>query len=617
MKHKQITYPTLLKICAAAVIGTMPMIAAAGMPEYSVNASSKAVQLDTDRMIVKYKDAVPSGKRAAFVPQMAASRMAIAARAGQSHGVTMKAMHATATGANVFQLHKKMSVSEVTALAAELKSRDPSVEYAEPDLILQAQFTPTDPRYNEQWHYFEATGGLRLPLAWDKSTGTGVTVAVIDTGYRPHPDLVGNLLPGYDFISNATMANDGGGRDSDPTDTGDSLTAHQCGLMKPAQNQNSSWHGTHVAGTIAARSSNGVGVAGVAFNAKIVPARVLGKCGGYTADIADAIIWSSGGAVTGVPTNANPARVINLSLGGAGVCATTTQAAVNTARSRGAIVIVAAGNDNTEAGSFTPANCVGVTTVAAVNRSGGRSYYSNFGSIVDVAAPGGDIRSGTTNGILSTHNSGATTPGADSYSYMQGTSMAAPHVAGVAALMIAKKPTATVDEIETKLKSTVRPFAAACSGCGTGIVDANAAVSAMGVGTTDPTNPVDPVDPLVKTEAEPNNGTSTANPVTASGTTILGNMGSTTDTDFFVVQLPAGKTLTSTLVPGTATGDYDLFVYGAAGGLLATSENGPGVTDAVSVTNYNATTMTRYVRVVYYSGGTGATSGKYTLKMGW
>ena len=620
MKQTQLTYPLFLKFCAVAVITGGPLVATAGMPEFSTNAAPKSFHVDTDRMIVKYKDAVASGKRAAFVPQVASSRMAIAARAGQSHGVTLKAMHATATGANVFQLNKKMSVSEVAALAAELKSRDASVEYAEPDLILQAQLTPTDSRFNEQWHYFEANGGLRLPAAWDKSTGAGVTVAVIDTGYRPHPDLAGNLLPGYDFISNATMSNDGGGRDSDATDTGDSMVAHQCGLMKPAQNQNSSWHGTHVAGTIAARTNNGIGVAGVAFNAKIVPARVLGKCGGYTADIADAIIWSSGGTVTGVPANANPARVINMSLGGPGACPATTQAAINTARSRGAIVIVAAGNDNTEAGSFNPANCVGVTTVAAVNRSGGRSYYSNFGSIVDVAAPGGDIRVSPTNAILSTHNSGTTTPGADIYSAMQGTSMAAPHVAGVAALMIAKKPTVTVDELESALKSTARAFPAACSGCGTGIVDANAAVVAMGAGTTDPTDPtdpVDPVDPLIKSEVEPNNGTSTANPVTASGTTILGAMGSSTDTDIFIVQLPAGKTLTSTLVPGSSTGDYDLLVYGSAGGLLAKSENGPGVTDAVSVTNNNATTMTRYVRVVYYSGGTGATSGKYSLKMGW
>jgi serine protease len=617
MKTTQLTYPTILTLCAAAIITAYPLAAVAEMPDSQASAAPKAYLIDTDRMIVKYKDAIPSGMRAAMVPQVGTSRMAIAARAGQQLGITMKAIHSTSTGANIFQLDRKMAVADVAKLAAELKARDASVEYAEPDRILQALMVPTDARYNEQWHYFEANGGLRLPAAWDNSTGAGVTVAVIDTGYRPHADLAGAMLPGYDFISNATMANDGGGRDSDATDMGDSMYANQCGIGRPAQNQNSSWHGTHVAGTIAARTSNGIGVAGVAFNAKIVPARVLGKCGGYTSDIADAIIWSSGGTVSGVPANANPARVINMSLGGPGACDTTTQTAINGARTRGTIVIVAAGNDNTDASGFTPANCVGVTTVAAVNRSGGRSYYSNYGAIVDVAAPGGDTRvSG--GGILSTHNAGTSAPGADSYVFMQGTSMASPHVAGVAALMIAKKPTVTVAELETKLKSTARAFPAACSGCGTGIVDANAAVNSMGTGPTDPVDPpTDPVDPLVKNEAEPNNGMSTANAVALSGTTVLGNMGSMTDTDIFMVQLPAGRTLTSTLTPGSSTGDYDLLVYGASGGLLAKSENGAGAVDSVSVTNQNTGTMTRYVRVVYYSGGTGATGGKYTLKMGW
>ncbi|QYF93854.1 S8 family peptidase [Massilia sp. PAMC28688] len=613
MKQSQLNYPTLLKMAAAVMLATGPMVAVAGMPDLQPNAAARHYAADTDRMIVKYRAAATSGKQGAMAAPMSSSRMAFAARAGQQLGVTMKAARTTATGAQVFELDRKMSVKDVAALAADLKARDPSVEYAEPDRMLQALMTPTDSRYNEQWHYFEAAGGLRLPAAWDQSTGVGVTVAVIDTGFRPHPDLAANLLPGYDFISNASVANDGGGRDADATDTGDSLIANQCGFGRPAQNTNSSWHGTHVAGTIAARTNNGVGVAGVAFNAKVVPARVLGKCGGYTSDIADAIIWSSGGAVAGVPANANPARVINLSLGGPGTCDTTTQTAINGARARGSIVIVAAGNDNTDASGFTPANCAGVTTVAAVNRSGGRAWYSNYGAVIDVAAPGGDTQVNA-NGILSTHNAGTTTPGADSYSYQQGTSMAAPHVAGVAALMIAKKPSVTVDELESRLKSTTRAFAAACNGCGTGVVDATAAVLAMG-GTVTPPPPT--TDPLLRTEVEPNNGMSSANIVATSGTTVQGSMGSWSDTDIFLVQLPPGKTLSSTLIPGSANADYDLLVYGANGGLLGKSENGPGATDAVSVTNYNSTTMARYVRVVYYSGGTGAVGGKYSLKLSW
>jgi serine protease len=167
-----------------------------------------------------------------------------------------------------------------------------------------------------------------------------------------------------------------------------------------------------------------------------------------------------------------------LSLGGSGACDTTTQNAVNTARSRGTVVIVAAGNSNANASGFSPANCTGVITVAAVNRSGGRAYYSNFGSIVDVAAPGGDTRTSSANGVASTLNSGTTTPGSDAYAYYQGTSMATPHVAGVAALMFSVKPSLTPAQVESILKSTTRAFPATCSQCGTGIVNAAAAVAA-------------------------------------------------------------------------------------------------------------------------------------------
>ncbi|MES2757414.1 MAG: S8 family peptidase [Pseudomonadota bacterium] len=606
MKQNESKKLSLVRLCAVvAVAGALPLTAMAGVPEFHGAAQVAQPIMQTDRMIVKYKDAVPAGKGAAKVPAMAQARKALIDRAGQQFGQSMKMLHTSATGAHIVQLSKKMSKAEVEALAAELVARDPSVEYAEPDLIMQKMFTPTDPRYNEQWHYFETTGGLRLPTAWDKATGTGVNVAVIDTGYRPHADLSGQLLPGYDFISTATIANDGNGRDSDASDTGDAIVAGECGSGQPTQDQSSSWHGTHVAGTIAAKTSNGLGVAGVAFNARIVPVRVLGKCGGYTSDIADAIIWSSGGTVSGVPANANPAKVINMSLGGGGACGTTTQTAINSARSRGTVVIVAAGNENTNASNSNPANCAGVVTVAATNRSGGRAFYSNYGTVVDVAAPGGDT-SVAANGILSTLNTGTTAPASDNYAFYQGTSMATPHVAGVAALMLSKNPALTPDEIEAKLKSTARAFPATCTTCGTGIVDANAAVdAATGV-----------VAPTIN-ETESNNTTATGNAVATSGTVVNGNMGSTTDTDYFTVQLPAGKTLTSTLTMLSGTADYDLYVYNSAGTQIAKSENGAGVVDAASVTNTGTTTIARYVRVVYYSGGTGATNGKYTLKLAW
>jgi serine protease len=399
------------------------------------------------------------------------------------------------------------------------------------------------------------------------------------------------------------VSNDGNGRDTDASDPGDWITAGQCGTGSPAQN--SSWHGTHVAGTIAALTNNGSGVAGVAYGARIVPARVLGKCGGYTSDIADAIVWASGGTVSGVPANANMAQVINMSLGGTGACDATTQNAINGARSRGTVVVVAAGNEAVNASNSSPANCSGVITVAATNRSGGRASYSNYGTIVDVAAPGGD--GGTGNGILSTLNSGTTTPASDSYASYMGTSMATPHVAGVVALMLAKNPSLTPDDVEARLRSSARAFPASCSGCGAGIVDASAAVDAA-TGTVTP--------PTTQNEVESNNTTATANSVATSGTTVSGNMGSTTDTDYFKVSLPAGKTLSSTLTPNS-TSDYDLYIYNSAGTLVTRSENGTGSVDSTSVINNGTTTVTVYVRALYYSGGTGATNGKYTLKLTW
>jgi serine protease len=557
----------------------------------------------TDRIIVKYRT-TPASSLAQ------ANQVRGADVSAQRFGVAMRRLHATALGSQVLKVDRRLSPSEAEALARDIAASDPDVEYAEPDRILHKTLSPNDTRYNEQWHYFESTAGINAPAAWDKATGSGVVVGVVDTGYRPHADLAANILPGYDFISDTFVSNDGNGRDSDARDPGDWINAGECGNGEPVQFESSSWHGTHVAGTIAAVTNNSNGVAGIAFNAKVVPARVLGKCGGYTSDIADAIVWVSGGSVSGVPANANPAKVINISLGGIGGCDNTTQNAINSARSRGTSVIVAAGNENHNASQDTPANCSGVVTVASVNRSGGRSYFSNFGSTVEVAAPGGDVRASASNGILSTLNAGTTTPGADAYAFYQGTSMATPHVVGVVALMLSAKPTLTPDQVTSILQSTARSFPATCSQCGAGIVNANAAVDAAIGGTTPPPGGGD------VNETEPNNSRSASQLITADGSTINGTMASRSDTDYYRVSLPAGATLVSTMTPNSSS-DYDLYVYNSNGSLIGWSERGTGQVDTVSVSNTGSGTLTRYVRVVYYSGGTGATNGRYTLNLNW
>ena len=556
----------------------------------------------TDRIIVKYRNTSALAAAAGQAAQLRGTDLP-AARLG----VTMNRLRATALGAQVLKADRRLSLSEAEQLARDIVASDPNVEYAEPDRILRHTLTPNDPRYNEQWHYFEAAGGINAPLAWDKSTGTGVVVAVIDTGYRPHADLAGAFLPGYDFISDTFVANDGNGRDTDASDPGDWINPGECGPGDPAAFEASSWHGTHVSGTIAARTNNSLGVAGVAFNARIVPARVLGKCGGFTSDIADAIVWTSGGTVSGVPANANPAKVLSISLGGGGACDSTTQNAINSARSRGASVIVAAGNENTNASNSTPANCSGVVTVAAVGRNGGKASYSNFGATVEVAAPGG---SGGANSVLSTLNTGSTTPGSDSYALYNGTSMATPHVSGVVALMLSVKPTLTPDQVTSILQSTARAFPATCSQCGAGIVNASAAVDAA-IGGTIPPDP-----PGTVAEVEPNNSRTASQLISVDNTTVNGTIGSTSDTDYYRMTLPAGGTLVATLTPN-ASSDYDLYVYNSNGTLIGSSELGTGAVDKVTVTNTGSSAFVRYVRVVRYSGGTGATNGKYTLNMNW
>ncbi|STD13925.1 Extracellular basic protease precursor [Dermatophilus congolensis] len=385
-----------------------------------------------------------------------------------------------------------------TARAAHLAQAmvaDPNIVAAEPDIRVHASEMPNDPLYaSSQWDLKNGPAGINAPTAWKATSGQGVTVAVIDTGITRHPDLDSQLVPGYDFISSPDTARDRNGRDNDPSDMGDWSTYSQC--FRGSQPRDSSWHGTHVAGTVAAIANNGTGVAGVAYGARIQPVRVLGGCGGSLSDIADAVTWASGGKVEGAPTNPTPSKVLNLSLGGPGYCYSYMQASIDGAVSRGSTVVVAAGNKNTDASTFSPANCHNVITVGATGGSATKSSFSNYGNTVTLSAPGGEATREPNNQIISTVNSGTTTPAKATYGPMVGTSQATPHVAAVAAMLSALSPSMTPEQIKTTLVNTTHPFAVQPNvPMGSGILDAAKAVAAITGNTPIPTPVPVPTEP--------------------------------------------------------------------------------------------------------------------------
>jgi serine protease len=442
-------------------------IAMAFVAPFATAAGHKA-QVDYDRFIVKFKDGTVEHANKSQRQQRLDT-------VGNSLGLHIGQLRRLAVGADVIKTDHPLNPQQQKRLIGKLRA-DPRVEYAEVDQKMYPLLTPNDTYYANQWHYYEPTAGINVTGVWDTYNGAGQVVAVIDTGITAHSDLTTNIIAGYDFIADTTTANDGDGRDADPSDPGDFTAANECAANTPAEN--SSWHGTHVAGTIAALTNNNLGVAGVAFGAKVMPLRVLGKCGGYTSDIADAIVWASGGTVTGVPANTTPAKVINMSLGGSGMCGNTQKTAINTAVANGTTVVVAAGNESDDAANHNPANCANVIAVGAVDRTGGMASYSNYGPTVDISAPGG----GSGNAIASTINLGTTIPGAEGYAGYNGTSMATPHVAGVVALVrSAGGSTLTPAQMEQLLKVTARTQPVPCYlGCGAGLLDAGNAVTAAG-----------------------------------------------------------------------------------------------------------------------------------------
>ncbi len=362
------------------------------------------------------------------------------------------------------QLSTTAARDSVLETVEALRARD-DVEFAQPNYLYHPAATiPNDPAYKDQWHY----RSIRLPEAWDVTTGSSsVVVAVLDTGKVRHPDLNAKFVGGYDFISDPVNGNDGNGRDNDASDLG--------GVPQS--------HGTHIAGTIAAITNNNSGVAGVCWNCKILPVRVLGTLGGSVADIVDAIRWAAGVSVPGVPKNANPAKVINLSLSAEGNCGIDPlfQDAINAAYAKGVNIVVSAGNNNKNAADYSPASCTNVITVAATNFISQGASYSNFGATVEISAPGGDLSrdingDGYVDGILSTFKD---LSGAYTYGFYQGTSMAAPHVSGVIGLMLSRNSQLTQPQILAKLQSTalgVGGFKCSPGNCGAGLVNAYGAV---------------------------------------------------------------------------------------------------------------------------------------------
>ncbi|WP_455235447.1 S8 family peptidase [Thiogranum longum] len=394
----------------------------------------------------------------------------------------------------VVRLPEEVTLEDAQHIADQLTASS-AIESAQPNKRMYPALVPNDPDYppdfadpvNDpgQWHLFEDTAGIRMPAAWDRATGSSaVVVAHIDTGILSHRDLNPlRILPGYDFITDVATANDGDSRDPDPTDPGDATVDDECGAGIPGED--SSWHGLSVAGVMVAESDNFIDIAGIDFAARLLPLRVLGKCGGDLSDVADAIRWAAGLSVAGVPDNTTPARVITLSLSGPGLCSPEEQAAINAAVSAGAVVVAAAGNETTDVASVSPANCNNVIAVGAVGRDGSRASYTNVGEEVDLSAPGGDGSGPTADGVLTLYNTGPVIPALDTLAFIQGTSFTTAQVSAVAALMWAVNNTLNPGMIEDLLRLTARPFPdASCttSTCGRGILDADAALA----GAADP-----------------------------------------------------------------------------------------------------------------------------------
>ncbi|MEI6179615.1 MAG: S8 family serine peptidase [Chloroflexales bacterium] len=465
----------LLTLMVSLLLG----LAAPSLPPQPVAALSAVALPPTDQLIVALRPSTALATQAFAQPNQVAETLSTTADTALTY------VRPLVGNSHVLRLSSSRPYSEVAALAQQLAAR-PEVLYAEPDARIFPDLTPSDPYYAAgNWHLQAKAAGFyaaNLPAAWDITTGAAnLGIAIIDTGgLLDHEDLAGRSLasnPGYDMVGDTDIANDGDERDADPSDPGDWVTSAEssAGSLAGCSVSRSSWHGSHVAGTIGATANNGLGVTGINWLSPLMFVRVLGKCGGYTSDSNDAIRWAAGLAVSGLPLNPNPVRVINMSLGAAVSCETSTQSAIDAAVAAGVVVVVAAGNSNADAANSSPGGCNSVITVAASRKDGGKAAYSNYGAAIEIAAPGG----ASDGYIYSTVNAGTTVPTTDAYAWYQGTSMATPHVTGIVSLMLSANPALTPAQVLQILQTTATPFPAGsdCSGrCGAGIVDAGAAV---------------------------------------------------------------------------------------------------------------------------------------------
>ena len=466
-----------MKLRIPLVLGALFLsgVAAAQSAEFNGRFShaSSSAAVATDRIIVKWRADTtiatnPGEPRVAAVQSVPALS-----------GMRVMGVGQIAPRLELLRLEQPLSNADLQQ-ALDRLSADPSVEYAVPDRRRKPHLVPSDSLFAQQWYLQAAQpSAIRASTAWDTTTGSaGTVIAVLDTGVRfNHPDLghaeqAGKLLAGYDFIAGESatsflVANDGDGRDADPSDPGDWVSSAdlQNAQFAGCDQSDSSWHGTRVAGIIGAATNNGIGIAGISWNAWILPVRVLGKCGGFDSDILAGMRWAAGLSVGGVPDNPHPANIINMSLGADGPCSQAYQDVITELAGRGVTVFVSAGNDGTFVDS--PANCSGVMAVTGLRQVGSKVGFSSLGLDAGIGAPAGNcINTGVGQpclfSIITTTDQGTTVPAGPTYTdqinFNVGTSFSAPIVAGAAGLMHAVNARLPPALVIARLKQSATPF---------------------------------------------------------------------------------------------------------------------------------------------------------------